>query len=947
MKKNYFVVLLVLLMVMCVGITFIACENVSHTHTFATEWSWDETYHWKEATCEHKNEISSKAEHNFVDNQCTVCGYRINGGSDQNIFTVTFDSQGGTFVESVTAVKNSLIQQPNNPTKDFYVFDGWFKDKDCTERWWFDIDKITSSITLYAKWVFLDNGHSIKASDDFEFINDTTLSYNNMIRHGTQRFDLRNKFEVSDGAEWRAFGTPECLQSTEIISRTIDLVDGWNEVYILVENSTTYDQTVYTMRVYRNRILSVPIYYNETVQYATIGFEENVAASETEDARLPKFTLSQYSSDDKYYTDKSYATEWTNNEIITESTAIYIRAYCNAVNVNSEGTITGMPEQPGSVHLVIPDKVAGQTTKTIASKAFKDVNNIIAVNFPNTLVAIGEDAFVGTPFYNNSTNWNNDSLYCDNVLLDIKSFSDEYSILPGTRLIAGGVFYKSTIMEITMPDSVISIGPSAFYQCSSLINAEISENVKYIGDSAFRGCTSLINITIPLGITYVGSYAFSGCSGITTLTLESKDQLTSIGSSAFSYCDNLINLTVKENSQLTSIGASAFSYCNNLTNVTIEGNSKLTSIGASAFSYCDNLTNVTIEGNRKLTSIGAFAFSYCYNLTSMTIPFVGASKNRSNNTHFGYIFGAINSSENTKYVPSSLHTVILTDATSIKAYAFGFCVWLKKVVIPNSVTSVADLAFFQSYNLVIYCEATTKPSEWGTMPPSTVWNCNNNEVADDGFVYTIINNIQYAFKNSNACIEGEIFVGNLDNFVIPTSVEYKNTTYYITSIGNYAFYGCGSLTSITIPNGVTSIGRSAFEGCYGLTEITIPSSVTSVGVAAFKNCNKLTSIIIPDGVESIEEETFRTCYGLTEIIIPSSVTSIGSSAFSSARLEMVYYCGTKEDWSDIDIEFGNTSLTSAIVYYYSDELTEEQKADSNSYWRYVDGVPTVWEKGTI
>ena len=324
MKKKFFVVLLVLLMMLGDGITFIACENDSHTHTFATAWTWDETYHWHEATCEHKDEVNGKAEHNLVDNQCTVCGYQKNNDSDQDIFTVTFDSQGGSYVESVTVSKDSLITQPQNPTKDFYVFDGWFKDKDCTERWWFDVDKVTSSITLYAKWAFLDNGHSIKSSEDFEFIDDTTLSYNNTIRHETQRFDLRNKFEVSNGAEWRAFGTPECLQPTEITSRTIDLMDGWNEVYILVENTATYEQTVYTLRVYRNRILNVPIYYNETVQYSTVQLEENVAVSENDSVELPDFALEQYSWDKKYYTAMDYSQELKQDSVVTQTTAIYV-----------------------------------------------------------------------------------------------------------------------------------------------------------------------------------------------------------------------------------------------------------------------------------------------------------------------------------------------------------------------------------------------------------------------------------------------------------------------------------------------------------------------------------------------------------------------------------------------------------------------------------------------
>ena len=100
MKKKFFVALLILLMMLGVGIIFIACENDSHTHTFATSWSWDETYHWHEATCEHKDEVNGKAEHNFVDNQCTVCGYKKD--NDTEMFTVTYDSQGGSYVENVT-----------------------------------------------------------------------------------------------------------------------------------------------------------------------------------------------------------------------------------------------------------------------------------------------------------------------------------------------------------------------------------------------------------------------------------------------------------------------------------------------------------------------------------------------------------------------------------------------------------------------------------------------------------------------------------------------------------------------------------------------------------------------------------------------------------------------------------------------------------------------------
>ncbi len=103
----------------------------------------------------------------------------------------------------------------------------------------------------------------------------------------------------------------------------------------------------------------------------------------------------------------------------------------------------------------------------------------------------------------------------------------------------------------------------------------------------------------------------------------------------------------------------------------------------------------------------------------------------------------------------------------------------------------------------------------------------------------------------------------------------------VVSIGDYAFYGCESLTSITIPDSVTSIGEYVFYGCKSLTSITIPDSVTSIGDSAFCHCESLTSVTIPDRVTSIGDSAFGYCTSLTSITIPDSVTSIGVSAFDN------------------------------------------------------------------
>ena len=108
------------------------------------------------------------------------------------------------------------------------------------------------------------------------------------------------------------------------------------------------------------------------------------------------------------------------------------------------------------------------------------------------------------------------------------------------------------------------------------------------------------------------------------------------------------------------------------------------------------------------------------------------------------------------------------------------------------------------------------------------------------------------------------------------------STYYSTSndkIGDYTFYGCSVLTSLTLPSGLTEIGEGAFAECSGLTSITLPSGVTSIGECAFIHCSGLTSITLPSGVTKIGNDAFQYCSGLTSLTHPSGLTEIGHGAF--------------------------------------------------------------------
>ena len=123
----------------------------------------------------------------------------------------------------------------------------------------------------------------------------------------------------------------------------------------------------------------------------------------------------------------------------------------------------------------------------------------------------------------------------------------------------------------------------------------------------------------------------------------------------------------------------------------------------------------------------------------------------------------------------------------------------------------------------------------------------------------------------NPYVEGEL--------VIPSKVTYGEDSYEVTSIGEYAFYQCNSLTSVTIPSSVTEIGGYTFYECYSLAEVTIPDGVTEIAEYTFLSCKSLTKVTIPEGVTAIGGSAFARCNSLMSVTIPSSVTEIGDFAF--------------------------------------------------------------------
>ena len=292
----------------------------------------------------------------------------------------------------------------------------------------------------------------------------------------------------------------------------------------------------------------------------------------------------------------------------------------------------------------------------------------------------------------------------------------------------------------------------------------------------------------------------------------------------------------------------------------------VTSIEDEAFAYCSSLKSITIPNS--VTWIGDYAFAGCSSITSITIP--------NSVTSIG---------DRAFRNCSSLKNITISESvTSIGYQAFEGCSSLTSITIPNSVTEIGEDAFKNCSSLKSV-KVANKYCYWYFKDDISNISFFGANVSADGRCL-IVDGVLEAFK-----AEG------ITEYTIPESV---------TSISEYAFYGCSSLKSVKVSNEYCynyfkdEVDNIAFYGANasddgrcliidgelkmfiakGITEYTIPKSVTSIGESAFCDCSSLTCITIPESVTSISEYAFYGCSSLTSITIPNSVTSIGNGAFA-------------------------------------------------------------------
>ena len=623
------------------------------------------------------------------------------------------------------------------------------------------------------------------------------------------------------------------------------------------------------------------------------------------------------------------------------------------------------------------DFSAADNLTTIGNKAFYGCSNLTEIALPDNVSSIGTDAFangVKNLVYNGSAGsatdkWgatvrngtiDNGFVFSDQEKTNLMAYggSDASIEIPATvTQIANNAFRNNdalTAVDFSKATVLTTIGSNAFYGCANLAEISLPNNVTTIGSDAFaNGVKNLIynggagsetdtwgamvrngvldgdfvygnqaktnlkkytgsdaSVEIPATVIEIASHAFVNNNNLTAVDFSKATGLTTIGDYAFYNCSNLATADFSNATALTTIGNYAFYNCDKIASVAIPAT--VETIGDYAFEYCDNLESIDFSNATALTNIGNYAFRDCPKIETIDLSDATSLKNI-----YSQAF----------YSCNKLAEVTLPDGLEyIGVDVFRYCSKLTEISVPASVTSIGSDAFADGVmNLLYDGNAGSETDTWGAQM--------RNGVIDGDFIYgNQAKTILAKYTGSSASVEipatvTEIATDAFRNNDVLTAVDFSKAT-GLTTIGNYAFYDCDKLTTVTIPATVETIGSYAFYSCNDLATVDFSNAdaLTTIGSYAFYDCDKITSVTIPATVETIGQYafydcsnlatvdfsnadalttigsySFYNCYKITSVTIPAAVETIGQDAF--------YSCSNLAS-----VDFSNAAALTTIGY---------------------------------